>query len=126
MKHLMLPLLLFSFYTTFSNANPNTQPQATAKADNDQDGKVVAENMGVMLQALGTFASAPNNPVIAGAAALQALGAFIKILIQVFDFAPTRTHASQEEIKDWFMNLPKEKQIKVMQLMIAYAHLIER
>lgn len=130
MKHLILLLLLCSPLTLYSNTSTNNSknnipnPSSPAKQviDDDKDGKVVAESMGTMLQALGTFSQNPNNPVVAGACALQALGAFIKMLIQVFDdFAPMRNHVSQKEIELRFRNLPKEKQIQIMQLMIAYA-----
>lgn len=120
MKH---PLLIFLFFNICSahNVSPKSQPQAPAKVDEDRDGQVVAQSMGTMIQALGTFSQNPNNPVIAGACALQALGAFIKILIQVFDDSPsTRNLQSQQEIEQWFVTLPKEKQIQIIQLMIAY------
>lgn len=103
---------------------PKNQPPAQAKADidDDRDGQVVAESMGVMIQALATFSQNPHNPVVAGACALQALGAFIKMLIQIFDeIAPTRNRLSEQEVAEWFMNLPKEKQIRIMQLVVVCA-----
>lgn len=140
MKHSILCIFLFCSpaLSAPQNSSP-AQPPALAKADNskvpltsspakqaddlDKDGQVVAESMGTMVQALATFSQNPNNPIVAGACALQALGAFIKMLIQVFDdFAPTRSLKTQEEIENWFVNLPKEKQIKIMQLMLAYVH----
>lgn len=96
-----------------------TQPKASAPVDRDSE--VVAQSMGTMVQALATFSQNPNNPVVAGTCALQALGAFIRILIQIFDdFAPTRSLKTQEEIENWFVNLPREKQIKIIQLIFAY------
>lgn len=129
MKHSILSIFLIT-----SSALPSTtpqipscsqtQPQTLAKADDDKDGKVVAESMGTMVQALATFSQNPNNPVVAGTCALQALGAFIKMLIQIFDdFAPTRSLKTQEEIENWFVNLPREKQIEIIQLMLAYARI---
>ena len=77
--------------------------------------------MGTLITALGTFSQNPNNPVIAGACALQALGAFIKMLIQIFDeVAPTRNGHTEQEVEQWFINLPQEKRLKIIQLMIAY------
>lgn len=105
-----------------NNKIPNSPSPAT-QVDDNKDGQVIAESMGTMIQALGTFSQNPNNPVVAGACALQALGAFIKMLIQIFDeVAPTRNLHSQEEIEQWFLGLPQEKQIQIMQLMIAYAN----
>lgn len=125
MKRHILYILLFSCITfsTNSNTSQKTQPPAPAKADidDDKDGKVVAESMGTMVQALATFSQDPHNPLIAGTCALQALGAFIKMIIQIFDeFAPTRNLQTQEEIEHWFARLPKEKQLQIMRLMIAY------
>lgn len=101
-----------------------TQPKAPAKVDvdGDRDSEVVAQSMGTMIQALATFSQDPKNPVVAGTCALQALGAFITMIIQIFDeFASTRNLHTKEEIEHWFNNLPKEKQIQIMQLMVAYA-----
>lgn len=123
MKLHILCILFIAFCAHNTNASlAKTQPQAPAKADEDRDTQVVAQSMGTIIQALGTFSQNPNNPVIAGACALQALGAFIKMLIQIFDEAAptTRRLHSQQEIEQWFIHLPKEKQIQIMQLMIAY------
>lgn len=106
-----------------------TQPKATAKVnvDDDRDSEVVAQSMGTMIQALATFSQDPKNPVVAGTCALQALGAFITMIIQIFDdFAPIRNLRTKEEIEHWFVTLPKEKQIQIMQLMVAYAHAQKR
>lgn len=124
MKHLFFILIVFLSSCTI-HSTPNTlqsQTPVQAHEQEDQDGKIVIENVGVMIQALGAFAGAPNNPVIAGAAALQALGAFIKILIQIFDdFAPTRNLHSQQDIEKLFLYLPKEKQMRIMQLVVVCA-----
>lgn len=107
-----------------NNKIPHTSSPAQQVDEIDKDQQVVTESMETMIQALGTFSQNPNNPVVAGVCALQALGAFIKMLIQIFDeFAPTRTLHTQQEIEQWFIRLPKEKQLQIMQLMITYAHI---
>lgn len=114
--------LLFTVIFFLSGATPGMmfsvpacQSSAPTKAEADKDTQVVAETMSTMITALATFSQDPHNPVVAGACALQALGAFIKMLIQIFDdFAPTRTMRSAQEIEDWFLQLPKEKRIQIM------------
>ncbi len=106
-----------------SNTNkiPNSPSPAT-QVDDNKDAQVVSESMGTMITALATFSQNPNNPVVAGACALQALGAFIKMLIQIFDdFAPTRNLHSQQDIEKLFLYLPKEKQMRIMQLVVVCA-----
>lgn len=130
MKLSLLPIILFSSIAICaqnSNVLPKSQPPAKAKADDDKDGQVVAQSMSTMIQSLATFSQDPKNPVVAGTCALQALGAFITMIIQIFDdFVPTRNLRTQEEIEHWFINLPKEKQIQIIQLMAAYAHAQKR
>lgn len=109
-----------------NNKIPHTSSPAQQVDEIDKDQQVVTESMETMIQALGTFSQNPNNPVVAGVCALQALGAFIKMLIQIFDeFAPTRAPYTQEEIEQWFIQLPKDKQLEIMQLMVAYTHLFK-
>jgi hypothetical protein len=104
-----------------SNNKIPHSPSPATQVDDNKDGQVVAESMGTMITALATFSQNPHNPVIAGACALQALGAFIKMLIQIFDeVAPTRTPRSEQEVAQWFMSIPKEKQLQIMQLISAY------
>lgn len=104
---------------THTGTCPTTTGLSVVTADRDT--QVVSESMGTMVQALVTFSQNSNNPIVAGACALQALGAFIKMLIQIFDeVAPTRRQATHEEIELRFLKLPKEKQLKVMQLLLAY------
>ncbi|GMU19670.1 MAG: hypothetical protein AMXMBFR12_08620 [Candidatus Babeliales bacterium] len=131
MKLQILSIALFSSIALCaqnSNELQKTQPQTSTKVDvDDKDGQVVAQSMGTMIQALATFSQDPKNPVVAGTCALQALGAFITMIIQIFDdFAPARNLRTQEEIEYWFTNLPKEKQIQIMQLMVAYVHTQKR
>lgn len=130
MKLSLLPIILFSsiaICTQNSNVLPKSQPPTKAKADDDKDGQVVAQSMSTMIQSLATFSQDPKNPVVAGTCALQALGAFITMIIQIFDdFVPTRNLRTQEEIEHWFINLPKERQIQIIQLMAAYAHAQKR
>lgn len=100
---------------------PNSSPSAKQIYDDDKDAQVVAESMGTMVQALATFSQDPHNPIVAGTCALQALGAFIKMIIQIFDdFAPTRNLRTEQEIEAWFASLPKEKQMLIMKLMALY------
>lgn len=125
MKHCILFILLFSFLPIHANNSAtNSLPNSSSSAKQgevDKDTQVVAESMGAMVQALATFSQNPHNPVVAGTCALQALGAFIKMLIQIFDdFAPTRSLRTDQEIEQWYLNLPKEKQLQIMQLMLAY------
>lgn len=104
-----------------SNNKIPHSPSPAAQVDDNKDGQVVAESMGTIITALATFSQNPHNPVIAGACALQALGAFIKMLIQIFDeVSPTRTPRSEQEVAQWFINLPKEKQLQIILLTIAY------
>lgn len=122
---ILTALQVHSSTTTSHTGNiaPSTAP-VTQISKVDPDTKVVAESMGTMISALATFSQNPNNPVIAGACALQALGAFIKMLIQIFDEAsPTRAPRRQEEIEHWFVSLPREKQLKIMQLLLTYIHI---
>lgn len=108
---------------TSNNKITNSSSSAKQIVDDTKDGQVVAESMGTMIAALTTFSQNPNNPVVAGACALQALGAFIKMLIQIFDdFAPVRTGRSSQEIQKWLLELPKEKRLLMAQFMIAYLH----
>jgi hypothetical protein len=134
---LFVVLVILAHIAHVSACSPQSKPQTPAKVDSNnkiphspspatqiddnKDGQVVAESMGIMIQALATFSQNPHNPVVAGACALQALGAFIKMLIQIFDeVAPTRTPRSEQEVAQWFIGLSKEKQLQIMQLMSAY------
>lgn len=127
MKHLIRYIPLFCIALCINNLNaslPKIQPNPTVKIDDNKDAQVVTQSMGAMIQALGTFSQDPKNPVVAGACALQALGAFIKMIIQIFDdFALTRNLNTQEDIEQWFTNLPKEKQAQIIKLMFAWNHI---
>lgn len=127
MKHPLLYFLLFCWIPIHASTSL-TQPSAPAKAekDDDLDGKVVAESMTTMVQALATFSQDPHNPIVAGTCALQALGAFIKMIIQIFDeFVPTRSLRTDQEIEQWYLNLPQEKQLHIMRLMLAYDKIVK-
>jgi hypothetical protein len=109
--------------TTNHSTPRSNQPATKPIAKVDPDTQVVTETMSTLITALATFSQNPNNPVIAGACALQALGAFIKMLIQIFDDAgPTRTKLSEHEVEQWFMNLPKDKQLQIMRIIYAYIY----
>ena len=107
-----------------TKAKPQKEQIQTAQTeidDDDVDGEVILANFSNMLVALGTFTTDPKNPAVAGPALLQAFGNVINIIVQACKGIEIRGPVTEQQVEDWFMNLPEPVRIKIVQLLFEYA-----
>jgi hypothetical protein len=112
------PIIL---HTKAKPEKAQTQVAQTEVEDDDVDGEVILANFSNMLVALGTLTTDPKNPAVAGPALFQALGNVINIIVQACKGIEIRGPVTQQQVQDWFMNLPESVKVRIFQLLIEYA-----